>query len=112
MRSVCIIPARGGSVRIPGKNILMFHGKPMLHWSILNARASGLFDDIIVSTDSAAVIKTAWELSVRCFERQPDDGSRGTQEVAAETLDLGMGWRDSGKPAIACVLYPCAPMIS
>lgn len=50
---IAIIPARGGSKRIPRKNIKDFCGKPMIAWSIEAAKASGLFDHIIVSTDDA-----------------------------------------------------------
>ena len=49
--NICIIPARGGSKRIPRKNIKEFNGKPIIAWSILAAQKSGLFDQIIVSTD-------------------------------------------------------------
>ena len=50
--NVIIIPARGGSKRVPGKNIKNFYGKPIIAWPIAIAQASGLFDRIIVSTDS------------------------------------------------------------
>jgi pseudaminic acid cytidylyltransferase len=51
MKNVAIIPARGGSKRIPRKNIKDFHGKPMIAYPISVALESGLFDRIIVSTD-------------------------------------------------------------
>ncbi|WP_338035854.1 cytidylyltransferase domain-containing protein [Halochromatium roseum] len=49
--NLCVIPARGGSKRIPRKNIRDFCGKPMIAWSIAAAQASALFEHIIVSTD-------------------------------------------------------------
>jgi len=52
---IAIIPARGGSKRIPKKNIAPFAGKPMLAWTIAAARDSGLFDRIVVSTDSEEI---------------------------------------------------------
>ena len=52
---VAIIPARGGSKRIPRKNIKDFCGKPMISWSIEAAKASGCFDRIIVSTDDQEI---------------------------------------------------------
>jgi N-acylneuraminate cytidylyltransferase len=55
--SLCIIPARGGSKRIPRKNIAPFHGRPMIGWSIAAARASGLFGRIVVSTDDADIAR-------------------------------------------------------
>ena len=56
---IAIIPARGGSKRIPGKNIRDFLGKPMLHWAIEAARDSGLFEHIVVSTDSTEIAAEA-----------------------------------------------------
>ena len=52
---LCIIPARGGSKRIPRKNIKEFCGKPMIAYSIEAAIASGLFDKIVVSTDDTEI---------------------------------------------------------
>lgn len=56
---IAIIPARGGSKRIPRKNIRNFFGKPMLHWPIKAAIESRLFDHIIVSTDSEEIAEEA-----------------------------------------------------
>lgn len=53
--SVCLIPARGGSKRVPRKNIKTFHGKPIIFWSIKAAQDSGLFNRIIVSTDDQEI---------------------------------------------------------
>ncbi len=58
---VAIIPARGGSKRVPGKNIMDFCGKPMIAWTIEAAKESGLFDRIIVSTDSEEIAEVAIE---------------------------------------------------
>jgi N-acylneuraminate cytidylyltransferase len=57
--TVAIIPARGGSKRIPRKNIKEFCGKPMIAWSIEAARQSGCFDRIVVSTDDAEIAEVA-----------------------------------------------------
>ena len=51
MNNICLIPARGGSKRIPRKNIKDFHGKPIIAWSIIAAKSSELFDEVYVSTD-------------------------------------------------------------
>ena len=53
--NICIIPARGGSKRIPRKNIRLFNGLPMIAWSIKAAQHSNCFDRIIVSTDDAEI---------------------------------------------------------
>ena len=54
-KTVAVIPARGGSKRIPNKNIIDFNGKPMIAWTIDAAQKSGLFDKIVVSTDSEEI---------------------------------------------------------
>lgn len=56
---IAVIPARGGSKRIPRKNIKPFRGKPMIAWSIEAARASGLFEHVVVSTDNAEIGEVA-----------------------------------------------------
>lgn len=59
MKNICIIPARGGSKRIPHKNIKPFMGKPIIAYSIENAKATGLFDEIMVSTDDPEIVEIA-----------------------------------------------------
>lgn len=59
MSNLCIIPARGGSKRIPRKNIKPFLGKPMLAYSIESARLTGLFEEIMVSTDDEEIAEVA-----------------------------------------------------
>lgn len=121
MKRVAIIPARGGSVRIPRKNIIEFHGKPMITYPIQAARQSGLFDKIIVSTDDDEIaacvdslyrcaieragLPAAWS-PVQVHRRPPCDGTMGTQEVAALVLS------EIEPCDAACVIYPCTPMIT
>lgn len=59
MKNLCIIPARGGSKRIPRKNIKPFMGKPIISYSIEAALKSGLFDEVMVSTDNQEIIEVA-----------------------------------------------------
>jgi pseudaminic acid cytidylyltransferase len=111
-RTVCIIPARGGSVRIPRKNVKPFHGKPMLQWAIEKARRSALFDQIIVSTDDDEIQRIAQKQDCGVHWRPEDDGTKGTQDLAREVL-LAMPRVDNRGPiAIACVLYPCCPLLT
>jgi len=58
-RAVAIIPARGGSVRIPRKNIKLFYGKPLIAYSIQTALESGLFEKVVVSTDDEKIAAVA-----------------------------------------------------
>lgn len=60
-RALAIIPARVGSKRLPGKNLLDFLGKPLIRWSIEFARAEPRFDDVVVSTDSESIAQVARE---------------------------------------------------
>src|SRR5450759_4697697 len=84
--NIAVIPARGGSKRIPRKNIKHFCGKPMIAWSIEIAKASGLFDRIIVSTDDTeiAVVAKQWGAEVP-FMRPAElsNDYAGTTEVIA-----------------------------
>ena len=59
MKNICIIPARGGSKRIPRKNIKTFMGKPIIAYSIEAALQSGLFDEVMVSTDDEEIAEIA-----------------------------------------------------
>jgi N-acylneuraminate cytidylyltransferase len=104
---VAIIPARGNSVRIPRKNVREFRGKPMMQWPIEAARASGLFDKIIVSTDDDEIAQ--WGIVFGCdvIRRSPDDGTKGTQEVARDVLQSGL----CRSAVMACVTYPCSPLL-
>ena len=104
---VAIIPARGGSKRVPRKNIRPFHGKPIIAYSIEVALASTLFDHVFVSTDSEEVGVIAAQYGASVWERDPmlADDVTGTQEVAAEVL---RGLNDEE----ACVIYATAPLLS
>lgn len=109
---IAIIPARGGSKRIPRKNIKSFRGKPMIAWSIEAAKASELFDHIIVSTDDDEIAQVAerWGAEVP-FVRPAnlsDDHSTTTEVISHATQwAIGEGW-----PIVAvCCVYATAPLI-
>ena len=65
MRSICIIPARGGSKRIPRKNIRLFRGHPIIKWSIEAALRSKVFESVIVSTDDREIANIAVKYGAR-----------------------------------------------
>lgn len=113
---VAIIPARGGSVRIPRKNIRQFHGKPMLAYPIETAKRSGLFDSIWVSTEDRAIADVAKTFGAGVIQRPamlaevsgaPDPG---TQEVTRH----GIEWLKRGnvKADYVCCIYPCTPLMT
>lgn len=110
---LAIIPARGGSKRIPGKNIKRFLGKPIIQWSIEAARNSGCFDRIIVSTDSdeTAAVATRCGADVP-FMRPPDlsDDHTGTIPVIAHAIRWQLQHGES--PEEVCCIYATAPFVS
>lgn len=103
--AVCVIPARGGSKRIPHKNIKHFCGQPMIAWSINAARVSGAFDRIVVSTDDDQIAQVAQSYGADVpFIRDAslsDDHAPTVPVIADATKRLGALARDS------CVLPVC-----
>jgi pseudaminic acid cytidylyltransferase len=110
---LAIIPARGGSKRIPRKNIRLFAGKPMIAWSIEAACESGLFDHVLVSTDDAEIAEVARGAGADIpFVRPPElsDDHTGTGAVALHALQWVIDhW---GRPDSVCVLYATAPFVT
>ena len=108
--SVCVIPARGGSKRIPRKNIKPFHGLPMIGWSIEAAQQSGLFDRIVVSTDDAEIAETALSLGAEIPFIRPDDLANdftATVPVIAHAIEALALAPDTP----VCCLYATAPFV-
>lgn len=113
MNRVAIIPARGGSKRIPRKNVKLFCGKPMIAWSIEAAKLSGCFDKIYVSTDDAEIadVAKAWGAIVP-FMRPSElsDDFTGTLPVIRHAVE----WLSKHEAPVnyACCLYATAPFVS
>lgn len=109
---VAVIPARGGSKRIPRKNIKLFCGKPMLAWSIEVARVSQCFDRIIVSTDDDEIAGIARDCGADVPFRRPSELSNdyaGTIPVVAHAV----GWLQSQGESLGavCCIYATAPFL-
>lgn len=80
---ITIIPARGGSKGIPGKNIIDFCGKPLLAWSVLQAKGSKYVNEVYVSTDSAEIARVAIEYGAKVIDRPAEiSGDTATSESA------------------------------
>jgi len=113
MLSLAVIPARGGSKRIPQKNIRPFRGQPMIAWSIQAAQKSRMFDRVIVSTDAAPIAAIASSYGAEVPFIRPShlaDDATTTAPVIAHTLEaIGIG---RGDDAVACCIYPCAPFVA
>ncbi|MBE3671061.1 pseudaminic acid cytidylyltransferase [Vibrio navarrensis] len=109
---IAIIPARGGSKRIPRKNIKAFHGKPMIAYSIEAALASGCFDKVIVSTDDAEIAQVAQAHGAEVPFLRPTDISDDyatTMDVMAHAIHWcqNEGWDIEA----VCCLYATAPFV-
>lgn len=113
MKALCIIPARGGSKRIPRKNIRPFRGRPIIAYPIEAALESGCFDEVMVSTDDAEIaeIARAHGASVPFLRSAKNAGDRaGTAEVFAEVIqELRKCGRDF---ASVCGLYATAVLVT
>lgn len=110
---LAVIPARGGSKRIPRKNIRSFHGRPIIEWSIEAALRTGLFDRVIVSTDDVEIA----EVSIRAGAEVPfvrpaelSDDRTGTNAVVAHALTH---YAEHGERVdLACCIYATAPFVT
>lgn len=110
--SICIIPARGGSKRIPRKNIRLFHGQPIIAYAIQCAQKSKLFDRIIVSTDDPeiAAISASFGAEVPFFRtEQTANDFATTSAVLVEVLTELQ--QTQVLPDWVCCLYPTTPLV-
>ena len=110
---VCVIPARGGSKRIPRKNIRAFHGVPMIARSIATALASSNVDRVIVSTDDEQIAEVARTAGAEVPFMRPDDLSddmTGTLPVLVDALGRIEAESAERVDALLC-LYATAPFV-
>jgi pseudaminic acid cytidylyltransferase len=111
--NIAIIPARGGSKRIPRKNIRMFAGKPIIAYSILAALETGLFERVIVSTDDEEIAEVAKCYGAEVPFLRPKslaDDFTGTNAVVKHAIQWCM---DQGNPVeFACCIYATAPFVA
>jgi pseudaminic acid cytidylyltransferase len=109
---IAIIPARGNSRRIPRKNIKLFCGKPMIAWSIEAARASGLFDAIIVSTDDEEIARVAEANGAEAPFRRPAELA-GDHAPTIPVIAHAIRWftAERGPVTRACCIYATAPFL-
>ena len=113
MSNLCIIPARSGSKRIPKKNIKPFLGKPIISYTIENAIKTGIYDEVMVSTDDDEIAKIAKLYGAKVpflrSKKNSDDHATTIQvitEVIASYKKIGVIFK------YASCIYPCAPLLS
>lgn len=113
MNNLCIIPARGGSKRIPRKNIKLFSGKPIISYSIKAALDSMIFDEVMVSTDDEEIANIAkhYGASVPFIRSNKNsDDFATTFDVIEEVI---IQYKQAGKKfKNLCCLYSCAPFVT
>ena len=112
-KTIAIITARGGSKRIPNKNIKDFYGEPIINYSIKAALKSGIFDEVMVSTDSEKIA----EISKNAGAKVPFFRSEKTSNDFATTADVLLEVFENYKKQgsvfdYACCIYPTAPFIT
>lgn len=109
---IAVIPARGGSKRIPRKNIRPFCGKPMIAWAISAAKSSALFSHVVVSTDDDEVGEQARQWGAATPFVRPEhlaDDHTPTVPVVAHAIEVcrAQGWSFDA----VCCIYPCSPFL-
>jgi N-acylneuraminate cytidylyltransferase len=110
---LAVIPARGGSKRIPRKNIRPFCGRPIIAWSIAAARDSDCFDRVIVSTDDAEIAQVARDAGAEVPFLRPaalSDDHTATIPVVRHAIE----WQASNgsRPELVCCIYATAPLLT
>lgn len=113
LEKLCIIPARGGSKRIPRKNIRDFLGKPVIAYSIETALASNLFDEVMVSTDDDEIAKIGKSYGAEIPFMRSKNTSNDFATLADVVEEVKTAYQNNGKSfqSICCIL-PTAPFVS
>ena len=113
MSAICIIPARGGSKRIPRKNIKEFNGRPMISYAINCALESGIFSKVLVSTDDPEIRDVAVHFGAEVpylrDKNLADDFATTIDVISYECLRLLEGGYNFDT---VCCLYPCTPLLT
>lgn len=112
MGDLCIIPARGGSKRIPRKNIRKFLGKPIIAYSIQTALESGLFEEVMVSTDDEEIAKLAKKFGAKVPFLRSEEKSNDFAPLAEVAEEVLVSYQTRGKFfELVCCVLPTAPLI-
>ena len=109
---ICLIPARGGSKRLPRKNIRLFNGKPLIAWSIETAISCNLFSEVYVSSDDNEIIEISRKYGADIpFVRPAQFANDHAKDI--EVINHFLEWvqKKNLNPKFLCYLYPTAPFI-
>jgi len=109
---LAVIPARGGGKRIPRKNVRPFAGKPMIGYAIAAAQASGVFDDIVVSTDDPEIAEVARGLGAQVpFMRPTELAGDLTPTLPVVSHAITQMQALGRRPEQVCCIYPGCPLL-
>jgi pseudaminic acid cytidylyltransferase len=112
MTAIAIIPARGGSRRIPRKNIRLFCGRPIIHRAIQTALDSGIFSEVLVSTDDAEIADVARAGGASVPFLRTAENSSDTATTASVLVEVLSALDRSGRlPDRFCCIYPATPLL-
>jgi N-acylneuraminate cytidylyltransferase len=112
VKRIAIIPARGGSKRIPRKNIRDFLGKPIIAYSIETALSTGLFEEVMVSTDDGEIAEVARSYGARVPFLRSGEASDDFATTASVILEVLQTYTAVGESFdYGCCLYPTAPLV-
>jgi pseudaminic acid cytidylyltransferase len=113
VRCIAVIPARGGSKRIPNKNIFPIMGKPAIAYAIQTALDSGLFSGVFVSTDSPDIAKVAESFGAKVGGlREPKLSGDYTTTIEVMSDFLGKSLDVLNYPEFVCCIYPVTPLLT
>jgi len=110
--NLAIIPARGGSKRIPRKNIRDFHGKPIISYAILNCLNSNMFDEVMVSTDDNEIAEFAISCGAKVPFLRTEKNANDYATTADVLIEVLENYQKNGKVFESfCCLYPTTPLL-
>jgi CMP-N-acetylneuraminic acid synthetase len=111
-KPIAILPARGGSKRIPGKNLRPFFGHPMMAYGISAAVNSNLFEKVIVSSDDAEIGRVAEWYGAEFIERPPELATDTAKSIDA-VIHVLKSLADRGiRPDLLCQIFPNCPLVT
>ena len=110
--NIAIIPARGGSRRIPRKNIKKFNGKPIIYWSIKCALQTKLFDQVIVSTDDKDIARLSKKFGAKVPFMRPTNLSHNSVGII-KVISSAVKWivKNENKIKYVCCIFPTSPLM-
>jgi CMP-N-acetylneuraminic acid synthetase len=111
-KAVAIIPARGGSKRLRGKNLLPFFGHPMIAYAISAAVNSELFEKVVVSTDDAEIGRVAQWYGAEYLERPPELATDEAKSIDAITHALRTLAKNGVEAEFLCQIFPNCPLLT